>query len=121
MPVFPGAFTYLTDTKVDNLGRIDNAPYRAAFGLLFFTPFAVAVFGFLYLVTTAVLHRLHRYSFRTRVIVSVILAVCIGAYCAAKSLSEFGPIDAGITFGMFAVSSFICLLLDSIAWWYTSP
>jgi hypothetical protein len=121
-PFLLAVIIFLTDTKLDNLGRIDNAPYRAALVLLVLTPFSVVMFGLLFLVTSAVLRRLHRYSFHTLVIASVIVAVCIGAYAAAKSLSVFGPTkDAGITFGMFGVSSFICLLLGSIAWWYSSP
>src|SRR5438093_9960754 len=86
-PFLLAVFVVVTDTKVDNLGRIDNAPYRAAGGLLFLTPFAVVTFGLFFLVTSAVLRLLHRYSFHTLVIASVVVAVCIGAYAAAKSLS----------------------------------
>jgi hypothetical protein len=78
-PVLLAFFVFLTDTKLDNLGQIDNAPYRAALLLLILTPFAVVMFGSLFLVTSAVLRRLHGYSFHTLVIASIIVAVCIGA------------------------------------------
>ena len=50
-----------------------------------------------------------------------LVAVCISAYSAAQRLSVGGLKDAGISFGIFGAASFICLLLGSVAWWYSSP
>jgi len=120
-PFLLAVFVFVTDTKVNNLGRIDNAPYRAAGGLLFLTPFFIIMFGLFFLASSAVLRLLHRYSLHTLVIASVIMAVCISAYSAAQRLSMGGLKDAGISFGIFGAASFICLLLGSVAWWYSSP
>ena len=65
-PFLLAGFVFVTDTKVDNLGRIDNAPYRAAGGLLFLTPFFIIMFGLFFLASSAVLRLLHRYSLHTR-------------------------------------------------------
>jgi len=121
-PFLMAVFIFFTDTKVDNLGRIDNAPYRATYILLFLTPFFIVTFGLFFLASSSVLRLLRRYSFHTLVIVSVIVAICIGVYSAAKSLSVFGASkDAGISFGIFGSGSFICLMFGSIAWWYSAP
>ena len=40
-PFVLAVFILATDSRVDNLGRIDNAPWRAAFILMFLSPVTI--------------------------------------------------------------------------------
>src|SRR5258706_11822505 len=83
-PFIFAAFIFVTDKKVDNLGRIDNAPYRAAGIFLFLTPLFVVMFGLWIFATSAVLRLVHRYSLQSLIITSVIVALCTGTYLSRQ-------------------------------------